>query len=147
LQATVAHVVAFLGIVPQVALVVVVAIAILDGRVWGTVFGAVTGLILDVAIGGHIGLNAILFMWIGFFTGLIYKEYFNNKYKVAMLFCVVADVIYSFIFYFLNIVILGSGDLGVALWHVILPEIIMTTIFCLPVFWCVDHATKRLRRI
>jgi len=146
LQATIAHTVAFLGIVPQVVLVVVIGIAILDGRVWGAIFGGVAGLILDIAIGGNIGMNALILMWMGLLAGWIYKEFFSVRYKPAMLFFVIADVIYCFVYYFFNIVVWGNGNFGVALWRFILPEVIMTTIFCLPIFWCIRMAIKRFER-
>ncbi|MGH2751643.1 MAG: rod shape-determining protein MreD [Actinomycetota bacterium] len=61
-----------LGVIPQLALVLVVSLAFLDGERVGTVVGFFGGLLIDTLLPGAImGLTALIFTLIGYAVGLL----------------------------------------------------------------------------
>ena len=70
LQSTLLTEVTFLGILPQLVLVVVVCLALLDGERVGVVTGFFGGLLQDLLLPGSIvGLTALVYTLIGFGVG------------------------------------------------------------------------------
>lgn len=61
-----------LGVIPQLVLVLVVALAFLDGERVGTLMGFFGGLLIDLLLpGAVVGLTALIFTLIGYGVGLI----------------------------------------------------------------------------
>ncbi|MGI9116410.1 MAG: rod shape-determining protein MreD [Gaiellales bacterium] len=58
-----------LGAVPDLALIVIVGIALRFGPVWGSVAGFVAGLLIDVAVQGPFGASALVLTPVGWAAG------------------------------------------------------------------------------
>ena len=79
LQSTVLEQVTFLGVTPQLSLVVVVSLAYIDGERVGVVTGFSAGLIQDLLlpVGTVIGLTALVYTLVGFAVGSL------SRYSVS----------------------------------------------------------------
>lgn len=84
LQTAVFSRIAVLGVKPMFVPVIVVAIGLWEGGVWGAVLGLVTGVFCDMAYTGVTALFLVLFAAYGFFSGVL-AIYFINRRFVAYL--------------------------------------------------------------
>ncbi|MEG2670006.1 MAG: rod shape-determining protein MreD, partial [Oscillospiraceae bacterium] len=78
-QPTLIKSLAIYGITPNLFLIVAVIFGFLRGKNEGAIGGFVLGLVFDLLVGRFIGLNAILYMYIGFCTGLLGEYYFRQS--------------------------------------------------------------------
>jgi rod shape-determining protein MreD len=71
LQSTLLEQVTFLGVTPQLGLIVVVSLAYLDGERVGIVTGFATGLLLDLQLpeGAIVGLTPLVYVFLGYAVG------------------------------------------------------------------------------
>ncbi|MDQ4144300.1 MAG: rod shape-determining protein MreD [Actinomycetota bacterium] len=72
LQSTVLEQVTFLSVTPQLALIVVVSLAYLDGERVGVVAGFAAGLLLDLQLpeeGGVVGITPLIYVLLGYGVG------------------------------------------------------------------------------
>ena len=84
LQTSVFSRVAPLGVKPMFAPVIVAAIGLWEGGVWGAVLGLVTGAACDMALAGSTALFLVLLTLFGFFSGVL-ADYFINRRFFAFL--------------------------------------------------------------
>jgi rod shape-determining protein MreD len=79
LQSTVLEQVTFLGVTPQLSLVVVVSLAYIDGERVGVVTGFTAGLVQDLLLpaGSIVGLTALVYTLVGFAVGSL------SRYSVS----------------------------------------------------------------
>jgi len=79
LQSTVLEQVTFLGVTPQLSLVVVVSLAYIDGERVGVVTGFFAGLVQDLLlpVGSIVGLTALVYTLMGFAVGSL------SRYSVS----------------------------------------------------------------
>lgn len=59
------------GIMPDLVMIFVVFISILDGRRTGAVYGFLCGLLVDLYLARYIGINALSLALTGYITGLL----------------------------------------------------------------------------
>jgi len=144
LQSTIFRYIAFLNCAPQIVLILVVSVAVLRGPIAGVIVGLCAGLLVDFLGGGPIGFNSLLYMYIGLLVAWFSDRFYNTRYKVVLIFVIVANVVYDLAYYFFLFVIWGKGDFIAALWKVMLPEIWWTLILAVPVFWVIEKIDKRL---
>lgn len=102
LQTVLIQEITFLGISPNLFLVVTCGISFLFGSTTGGVCGLIFGLLQDMNIGRMIGLNAFLLMHIGIIMGQFNKRFFKDNYVVAVIFIVLSTMVYELIVYILG---------------------------------------------
>lgn len=102
LQTVLVQEITFLGISPNLFLVVTCGISFLFGSTTGGVCGLVFGLLQDMNIGRMIGLNGFLFMHIGIIMGQFNKRFFKDNYVVAVIFIILSTMVYELIVYILG---------------------------------------------
>lgn len=99
LQSTVLEQVTFLGVTPQLALIVVVSLAYLNGSRVGVVTGFVAGLLLDLQLpeqGTIVGITPLVYVLIGYGVGAM-REYSLSESVWAPVFTVtIASAISEF---------------------------------------------------
>jgi len=145
-QATVGNLMEFFLAVPQFVLMLCLTISILNNKTTSMIVGIAAGLVLDIAIGQGIGLNALLFMYLCLLTSWLTNAYYNINRKTVMISCVLGNLIYSFLYYILAIALWGRGDWGVAIMKIIIPEIIWTAILCIPIYIIIKGIDGLLER-
>ena len=85
-------------------------------------------LILTVSYGNMIGFYALIYMYIGFGNGFLYKIFFDEDVKVPMVLVAVSDIAYGVIVYGLQFMMRGRLDFLSYLQHIILPEMVYTVL-------------------
>ncbi len=97
------------GIMPNLFVVFVLFVGLFANKTMGTIYGIVTGLILDLVIGNKIGTYAIGLGIIGFMAGLFDKNFSKDSRITIMVMVLVATIIFEIIRYFINYVLLSNS--------------------------------------
>lgn len=91
LQGTVFQTLSIASIVPNLLLILTVSFGFMRGKKEGMFVGFFCGLLIDIFYGSMIGFYALIYMYIGFCNGFLYKIFFDEDVKVPMV--LVAGVI------------------------------------------------------
>ena len=107
LQSTVISQIAFLNVIPDIALCILVYSAYINGTMNGQVSGFLSGLFLDFLSGAPLGLNCLIRTLIGALAGIFKGALFLDTFLMPVILCALATLIKSVIMILLH-VIFGS---------------------------------------
>ncbi|WP_343209100.1 rod shape-determining protein MreD [Anaerolentibacter hominis] len=126
LQSTVFKALALADVVPNLLLVVTVSMAYIRGRKFGIFTGFLSGLLYDILFGSLIGLNAFLYMLVGYLIGYCNRIYYQNDFTFSLFLVGISDLFYNFLFYLFEFLLRSKLDLGNYFRSVMIPELIYT---------------------
>jgi len=144
LQTTLLRHIAFLGVVPMTAMLIVVSYAILRDDVEGAIVGLCVGLLQDVFFMDVIGVHALLFAVIGFICGKPFRDFFTDSFLLPVLLTLFAMLGYGTVFYFIQFMM--RGRLADYFRIIILPETIYTMLLAIPVYRLMFYINKRIEK-
>lgn len=116
------------GIRPNLLVIAVAFLGLWDGKRTGIYAGFFSGLLIDISFGYFYGLNALIYMYIGFFCGFLKKYIYSVDIKMPILFIMGCDLGYSLLYYFFAFALRGNFHFWFYLTHLILPQAVYTTI-------------------
>ena len=128
LQSTVFEALSFASITPNLLIVAVSAFGFMRGKKEGLIIGFFCGLLLDIFTGSVLGFYALIYMYIGFCNGFLYKIFFDEDVKVPMVLVAGSDIAYGVLVYGLQFMLRGRLDFFSYLQHIILPEMVYTVL-------------------
>lgn len=143
LQTSVFPMLDFLAAVPDLMLILTVAIGFMQGRIEGIVTGFLCGLLTDLFYGDIFGFQALLYMMTGYFCGRFSQIYFDEDVKMPLLLAAVCDVSKNLIIYFSRFLLRGRILFTGYLKSIILPEAVCTilfTLFLYRLFYSINHS-------
>lgn len=153
LQSTVFQSLNFGGIVPNLMIVLTASFGFMRGKRTGLLFGFFCGLLADVFFGSVLGLNAMIYMYIGYTNGKCNRVFFPEDIKLPLALILASDLSYSFLTYLTLFLLRGRFHLGYYFLNIMLPEMvytIMVTLFLYPlVLWInkkLEDSEKRSAR-
>ena len=120
LQGTVFQTLSIASIVPNLLLILTVSFGFMRGKKEGMFVGFFCGLLIDIFYGSMIGFYALIYMYIGFGNGFLYKIFFDEDVKVPMVLVAGSDIAYGVLVYGLQFISY--------LQHIILPEMVYTVL-------------------
>ena len=127
-QGTFLKVIAIGSISPNLILIFVVSFGFMRGKKEGMFVGFFCGLLIDIFYGSMIGFYALIYMYIGFGNGFLYKIFFDEDVKVPMVLVAGSDIAYGVLVYGLQFMLRGRLDFFSYLQHIILPEMVYTVL-------------------
>ena len=127
-QGTFLKVIAIGSISPNLILIFVVSFGFMRGKKEGMFVGFFCGLLIDIFYGNMIGFYALIYMYIGFGNGFLYKIFFDEDVKVPMVLVAGSDIAYGVLVYGLQFMLRGRLDFFSYLQHIILPEMVYTVL-------------------
>ncbi|MGE5380318.1 MAG: rod shape-determining protein MreD [Methylocystaceae bacterium] len=98
----------FWGITPDLLLIFVVFISILDGRKAGAIYGFTCGLLLDLFLARYIGVNALSLAITGYITG-IFRRLVYPEHLLAPLLAVAVGTLLNQIATFVIMYLIGAS--------------------------------------
>jgi len=146
LQSTVFGYIEIIGIRPNAALLIVVSYAILRGDTEGAAAGFAAGLLQDCFFGDFIGMNALLYMTIGYLCGKPFKDFFHENFFFPLLLGAIGILFYGHATYFTNFLFRGKLDYFYYFRKIILPETVYTVALAIPVYRLVYALNNRVER-
>ena len=153
LQTTVFRGLAFGGIVPNLMIVLTASFGFMRGEKTGLIMGFCSGLLIDIFFGSVLGLNAMIYMYIGYTNGKFNRIFFPDDIKLPLALILVSDLAYGFLYYTILFLMRGRFHISYYILHVILPEMVYTilvTLFLYPlILWInkkIEASEKRSER-
>ena len=93
LQTTTFKSLSFLNVAPNLLIIVVAAFGLMRGKTEGMYIGFFSGLLIDIFCGFYLGIYALLYMYVGYLTGLFQKRFYPEDIKLPLLIISASDLI------------------------------------------------------
>ena len=143
-QTTVFKGIAFGGIVPNLLIILTASFGFMRGERTGLIIGFFCGFLADIFFGNVLGLNAMIYMYIGYANGKFNRIFFPEDIKLPLCLILVSDLSYGFLYYITLFLMRGRFHIGYYFLHVILPEMVYTILITLLLYPLVLWINKKL---
>lgn len=118
---------------PNLLVIYVICISLLNGYWEGAVLGFFSGLALDMLSGKLLGFYSLLGMHLGLTIGILNKRLYRENFLVAVFFTFISTIVYEWLVYFINN-FGGNIDFVYPLKGIILPEALYNSVVAVIVF-------------
>ena len=115
---------------PNLLLIIACIFGFMRGCNYGSITGFFCGLLVDIFFGDVIGLYALLYMYVGFVSGLFKKMFYSDHVFMPMLLIFLNDFLYNMGCYVFRFLLRNKLDFSYYFQKIILPEMVITT-FCI----------------
>lgn len=112
---------------PNLLLLATCILGFMRGCNYGSITGLICGLLVDIFSGDVIGLYALIYLYIGFFSGLFKKMFYSDHVFMPMLLVFFNDFIYNIACYIFRFLLRNKLDFSFYFEKLIFPEMIFTT--------------------
>lgn len=146
LQSTVFQSLSFNGIVPNLLIVLTASYGFMSGEKLGLIVGFFCGLLCDIFFGDVIGFHALIMMYIGYLNGKFSGGFYPEDIILPMVLNVLSDVSYGFLCYIFMFLLRGRLNFPYYFLHVILPEVVYTTLMTIFLYPLILFVNTRLDR-
>jgi rod shape-determining protein MreD len=133
-QVTIVGSIGIFGGSPDLLLVTLVAVALMNGAVFGAVSGFWAGLLLDVALLDTLGFSSLLLTLLGFWIGRYGETTGRGRAHAPLLSVAVATVLYAVGGLVLHFMLGDPASARLTLVDALLPEIALNLLLAFPVF-------------
>lgn len=132
----------FMGVSPELLLVLSVCVAFFESETFSAFFGLAAGLVNDTVSGGIIGKSGIIFMFTAFFVSVLLQTVFRNMFLtyVSITLAVTAGVLV--VEYVFTALFFGAPPFLYALRRTILPKLLFTGVLAYPTHFIVKRLHK-----
>lgn len=144
LQSTWSTLLSIGSIRPNLLIIATASLGFLGGKRTGIYAGFFSGLLIDVVFRSVYGMNALIYMYIGFTCGTFKKVLFPKDIKLPLLLIVVSDFAYNILYYFFLFFFRGKFEFAYYLRSIVLPEMVYTTILACIIYPIIHFAMKRM---
>jgi rod shape-determining protein MreD len=130
------------SIKPNLLVILIVSFGLMRGRRDGMLIGFLCGLLTDLFFESVLGFNAIIYLWVGYFSGYFYRIFYDDDIKTPLLLISVSDVACGIIQYAFRFLMRGRIDFFYYLGRIILPEMFYTlilTIICYRILYAINR--------
>lgn len=132
------------GIRPNLLMIAVAAFGFLEGKRTGIYAGFFSGLLLDISFGYFYGLNALIYMYVGYICGYLKKYIFSKDVKLPLFFIAGSDFVYNLVYFVLAFVLRGHFHFMFYLKNNILPEVVYTTVIACVMYPVIHFVIKHM---
>ena len=149
LQTTFFKGIAFSGIVPNLMIILTASFGFMRGERTGIAFGFFCGLLSDIFFGSVIGLNAMIYMYIGYANGKFNRIFFPEDIKLPMALILVSDLVCGLAYYVILFLMRKRFHFTYYFVHVILPEMVYTifiTLLLYPISLWINKKLEDMER-
>jgi rod shape-determining protein MreD len=133
-QVTIIGTIAIFGGTPDLVLVLLVAIALMNGASFGAFAGFWAGFLLDVALLETLGFTSLLLTLLGFWIGRYGETTGRGRAHAPLLSVAVATVLYAVSALILHYMLGDPASARVSLVDALIPEVALNLLLAFPVF-------------
>ena len=144
LQTTVFQWIDFGGIVPNLMIILTASFGFMRGERTGLLFGFFCGLLVDIFFANVLGLNAMIYMYIGYTNGKFNRVFYPEDIKLPLFLILLSDFSYGFIYYFVLFLMRGRFTIQYYLIHIILPKMVYTILITLLLYPLILWLNKKI---
>ena len=146
LQPTMVRGIEVWGIAPNLFLCFVVIIGFFRGKAEAAVCGAVFGLIYDLLVGRMIGVNALIYLYLGLGAGILGTQFFSGEKRLVICLGSMVGTLLAGLVYELALKAVGA-DIGLltAMFRISLPEAVYNGVVAFLLSYPVRWSMKLMR--
>lgn len=134
LQSTVLQTMALASISPNLLLIIVSSLGFMRGEKSGIFVGFFTGILVDIFFGRFLGFYALLYMFIGYGSGLFHRGFYDEDIKMPMIWIALSELVYGFSVYFCMFILRSKFEFAYYFTHIILPELLYTVALTMAIY-------------
>lgn len=134
LQTTIFPYISVFGVEPNIALLVVISMAIFKGRFYGAFLGLAIGLVQDILFSPVLGVNSFILFFAGYLIGLIENKIIKDNLFIPILLSIVASLYYNFTYYIFMFFLSKNISFLSFTKDVLMIEIIYNSILSIPIY-------------
>ena len=142
LQTTVFKGLAFGGIVPNLLIVLTAAFGFMRGERTGLLVGFFCGLLADIFFGNVLGLNAMIYMYIGYANGCFNHIFYEEDIKLPIFLISASELVYGLGTYVIMFMMRSRFAFTYYMIRIIFPELLYTIVVTL-VFYRLMYSIDR----
>lgn len=144
LQSAFCPMIAIASIKPNLLIILTVSFGLMRGKKTGMLTGFCCGLLSDIFFNSVIGFNALLYLWVGYFSGYFYRIFYDDDVKTPIFLISVTDLVYGVLQYFFMFLLRGRIQFFYYLGRIIIPEVIYTLLVTIFFYQILYHINKWL---
>ena len=126
LQCTVFQALSLAGIAPNLLLIVTSSLGFMRGEKEGMAVGLFSGLLTDIFFGRLFGFYSLLYLFLGYGSGLFHRMFYDEDIKLPMIWIALSELVYGLSIYFFLFLMRSRFHFGFYFGHIILPELVYT---------------------
>lgn len=147
LQCTVFQALALANISPNLLLIITSSLGFMRGEREGLLVGFFSGLLEDVFFGSLIGFYAMLYMCLGYGSGLFHRIFYDEDIKLPMIWIALSELVYGLGVYFFMFLMRSKFEFLFYFTHIILPELSYTVALTIVLYRPIQKFNRFLERI
>lgn len=144
IQTTVFKTLAVASVAPNLLLILTVTFGFMRGKKSGIWIGFFCGLCIDLLYSGTVGMNALIYMYIGYLNGFLYKVFYDEDIKVPVILIGLSDLVYCVVTYTLQFLMRVRLDFMGYFQHIIIPEMVYTILLSIIIYRPLYKLNKKL---
>lgn len=122
------------GFIPNTGLVLIVIIALRQGKYYGGFFGLALGFVQDILFGQVVGVNALIFFILGYVVGMIQDVLDIENIAIPMLSSAMSTIFYNFSFYIIMFFLSRDIPMEIMIKNVFSIEILYNVVLAALIF-------------
>ncbi len=122
------------GITPNLTIIITAASGLMYGRTVGMFSGVIGGLFMDTMFSEIIGIDILIYAFIGYINGMATKLYFKEDFLIPIISIAASDFAYGLLYYICRFLLRGRLDFPFYLGKIIIPEVIYTVILGIVIY-------------
>ena len=144
LQCTLFSTLSLGNIKPDLLMILTAGTGIMRGRKEGLLTGFFSGLLVDVQFGALLGFYALIYMLIGYLNGFLKHLFFYEEIKLPVISIGISEFLYGILIYIFRFLLNSEFQFLYYLKHIILPQVIYTTIAAFILYPLLRKINRRL---
>ena len=134
MQSTLFKAWALANIAPNLLIIITSSVGFIRGKKEGMFTGVLSGLLIDLFYCDVIGINALIYMYVGYVNGIFKKNFLPEDVRMPLVLIGASDFIYSVLVFVCWFVIRGKFGFGYYFIHIMMPEMVYTVLISLVLY-------------
>jgi len=143
-QVTLLNFVSIFVVTPNLVIILIVSISLLEGRTHGAMIGFFSGLCLDAVIGVALGYHALIGMLLGILLGNINKRFFKENFFVMALCTFISTILFESAIIFTAFLFNSEVDILLTFKTIVLSEALVNSVLGLIIFFVIVKINRKI---
>lgn len=135
------------GVVPNLFIILILYIGLYANSINAIGFGIIVGIFLDLLYGNTVGISAVMFCIIGYFSSYFDKNFSKENKVTILLMEIGATIIYEFGFYSLNGLILNYNFEWLKFMKIVIFEVVYNSLITILLYPFIQNTGYKVDRI
>ncbi len=122
------------GVMPNLFVIYILFIGLFANKKLGIVYGAITGLILDVIVGEIVGINTVLLAIVGYIASVFDKNFAKDNRMIIIVMSIVSTVFFECVSYVVTYMIFDLNVEVVKFIEILLIELLFNTLIIIIIY-------------